>query len=96
MISKTEILKKITEHKKSLEDKFGVIEIAIFGSYARESATENSDIDVMVQLREPLGWSFFDLTYYLEDLLGKKVDLLTDEVKTQRFWKYIKNDIIYV
>lgn len=96
MISKNEILRKITVHKKSLEDKFGVIEIAIFGSYARESATENSDIDVMVQLKNPLGWSFFDLTYYLEDLLGKKVDVLTDEVKTQRFWKYIKNDIIYV
>ena len=72
-----EILSILARHKPELRARFGVLELAIFGSYARGEATPVSDVDILVALERPLGWEIVDLRDYLEALLGLPVDLLT-------------------
>ena len=72
-----EILSILARHKPELRGRFGVRELAIFGSYARGEATPVSDVDILVALERPLGWEIVDLRDYLEALLGLPVDLLT-------------------
>jgi hypothetical protein len=91
-----EIIKIINEHRQELDEKFNVKSIAIFGSYARKEQTPQSDIDIIVEFKEPVGFLFFHLADYLEEILKIKVDLLTfDGIKPNRK-KYILKDLIYV
>jgi len=76
-----EHIKRILEDNKDkaiLKDKFKVIEIGIFGSYVKGEATLTSDIDILVDF-EKEGKTFdnyIELKYFLEELLGIKVDLV--------------------
>ena len=92
----SEIKGIIKSYRKELEEKFKVKNIAIFGSYVRNEQDNNSDIDILVEFKEPVGFLFIHLADYLEELLGIKVDLLTpDAIKANRK-KYIMEDLIYV
>lgn len=75
------IKQKIALHKGYLQKTYGVEEIGVFGSFARGDQNENSDIDISVELNHekvPVGlFEFADMQFYLEDLLGRKVDLVT-------------------
>lgn len=71
------ILKIIEKEMPYLRDHFGVEKIALFGSFARDDATDESDIDIVVSLSKPLGFTFVQLADYLEEKLGGKVDLIT-------------------
>ena len=51
---------------------------AVFGSYARGEATETSDIDLLVKFSKPKGFNWLDAAFEIEDALGKKVDLVTE------------------
>lgn len=77
MKSQSEINHQLKEIKPYLLQKFSVNKIGYFGSYARNTHTENSDIDILIELEKPLGWEFFDLQEYLEKTLKLKVDLTT-------------------
>jgi hypothetical protein len=91
-----EIKNIIKQHKAELEEKYKVKEIAIFGSYTRGDQDEDSDIDILVDFREPVGFLFIHLADYLEEILELKVDLLTpDAIKPNR-QKYIMEDLVYV
>lgn len=80
MTKELEIIKqKIIPQKDYLQKTYGVEEIGIFGSSARGDITEDSDIDISVELNQkvPVGlFEFARMKFYLEDLLGKKVDLV--------------------
>jgi predicted nucleotidyltransferase len=76
-LSKTAILKIIRDEMPTLRQRFGVEDLALFGSFARDKASENSDIDLVVSLAKPLGFAFVELADYLEEKLGCKVDLIT-------------------
>jgi predicted nucleotidyltransferase len=88
----------LQEHKNYLAEKFGVIEIAIFGSYARGEQREDSDIDLIVDFKE--GWKTFDnymnLKFYLEELFGRKVDLVIKSAINSRIKPFIIEEAIYV
>ena len=71
------ILKIIKEEAPYLQSQFGVEQIALFGSFARGEAGEDSDVDIVVSLSKPLGFAFIQLADYLEEKLGRKVDLIT-------------------
>ena len=75
-----EIIKeKIARKKDFLRETYGVEEIGIFGSVARGDSSANSDIDIAIELNHtvPVGlFEFAGIQFYLEDLLGKKVDLV--------------------
>lgn len=91
-----EIIEIIRKHKKELEEKFKVKSIAIFGSYVRNEQSEKSDIDILVEFSEPVGFEFFRLARFLEEILETKVDLVTfDAIKPNRR-KYIMEELIYV
>jgi uncharacterized protein len=60
-----------------LSQRFGVARLALYGSFARGSQTEHSDVDILVELSRPLGLEFVALAYYLEGKLGRRVDLAT-------------------
>lgn len=88
----------LQERKNYLAEKFGVIEIAIFGSYARGEQREDSDIDLIVDFKK--GWKTFDnymnLKFYLEELLGRKVDLVIKSAINSRIKPFIIEEAIYV
>ncbi|MBC7321187.1 nucleotidyltransferase family protein [bacterium] len=91
-----EIKDIINQHREELEERFKVKSIAIFGSYSRGEQTPQSDIDILVEFKEPVGFLFIHLADFLEEILGIKVDLLTpDAIKPNRK-EYIAKDIIYV
>ncbi len=71
------IEKQLTDLKPILKKLFNVENIGVFGSYAEGEESDDSDIDILIDLSEPLGWKFFDLKDYLEQQLGRRVDLVT-------------------
>ncbi len=90
MLTPIQIENKLIEVKPILQQKYFVSKIGYFGSFSTNTANENSDIDILVELQRPLGWEFFDLQFYLQSLFNKKVDLVTlESLKTQ-----LKNKIL--
>jgi predicted nucleotidyltransferase len=75
-----EIIKTLNEHKEELKNKYKIKEIKIFGSYTKGEQKETSDIDIIVDFEEyPTLIEFIRIQEELENLLGVKVDLLTEE-----------------
>ena len=77
-----DLLALLNTQKKFLREKFGVTDVAIFGSYANNLQRENSDIDIFVQIRKDSKTfdNFMDLKFYLEELFDhRKVDLVIKE-----------------
>ena len=93
-----EIKRILAKNKEKIREKYGVNILGIFGSYARGEETEISDIDILVEIERPIGFKFFELWDYLEELLGVKVDLLTIGAVRQKplLWESIKEDLLYV
>jgi hypothetical protein len=60
-----------------LPEKCGVEKIALFGSFARNLQREKSDVDILLELKRPLGPNFVELAYHLESVLGRKIDVAT-------------------
>jgi len=98
MKSLEEVLRILREHKGEMAQRYGVQEVAVFGSYARGEQTPLSDVDILVTLRKPLGLRFFELWDYLENLLGLHVDLLTPNAAQQKplLWESTKRDLVHV
>jgi len=80
MLSKTEILAKITENRERIKG-FGVGRLWLFGSCVRGEQSEESDIDLVVEFEHGKKTfdNYMDLKFFLEELLGRDVDLLTVE-----------------
>jgi len=96
-LTKKNILDFLKQNRTLLKDKFGVIKIGLFGSYARDEATLNSDIDIAVEIESKNSFkSFFSLLYFLEDSLHGKVDLGIESSLKPTAKKSILKDIIYV
>lgn len=96
MKSFIELREIIKQHREELEQKFKVKSIAIFGSYARGEQNKESDVDILVEFKEPVGFLFIHLADFLEKILKVKVDLITrDAIKPNRK-KYIMEDLTYV
>ena len=77
-MTRQEIVDRIVEHREELEAK-GIKSLALFGSVARGDAGQSSDVDVVVELNQPMGlFGLSDLKHRLEQILAvKKVDLIT-------------------
>ena len=72
-----EIESILKTHKDVLSASYHVQDIGVFGSFARGEETGKSDVDILVEFSEPVGWEFIDLKEYLEEILGRPVDLVT-------------------
>jgi len=96
-MDKTYILAFLTAHKKEMEEKFGLVKIGLFGSYARDEQTQESDIDLAVEIESSNKFrSFFSMKQYLENHLQHKVDLGIESTLKPLAKKYIQKEIIYV
>ena len=100
MLTKEMILKTLQEQHTYLTTEYGVERIGLFGSYARGTTDEASDIDLVVEFQRPIGFKFIELVEYLEKLLGKEVDLLTpagiQSIRVCNTARNIVESIVYV
>jgi predicted nucleotidyltransferase len=87
-----EILEILRTHK-SLLKKYKVNRIGLFGSHSRNQSNNESDIDLIVDFEEKTFDNFIELAFDLEDLFGRKVDLLTEKGISPYILPYIKDDI---
>ncbi|PKO09778.1 MAG: nucleotidyltransferase [Chloroflexi bacterium HGW-Chloroflexi-2] len=84
------------KHQSDL-DQFAVKSLAVFGSVARGEATDRSDIDLLVEFNQPIGlFEFIRLKYYLETLIGSKVDLVTPDALHPALRDSILNEAVNV
>ena len=87
----------LAREKKVLQDQFKVKEIGIFGSYVRGGQEEKSDIDILVEFSEPVGFfTFLDLEEHLSRLLGITVDLVSKKALKPRIGQHILQELIPV
>ena len=90
-----EIKHILAKNKAFLQKKFKVNRIGIFGSYVQGIQSELSDIDILVEFSEPIGWEFVDLKEYLETILTIKVDLVTPNALKPILREQILKDVVY-
>ncbi len=96
MKTQEEIQAALKQLKPSLAEKFKVKEIGIFGSYARGEYMEVSDVDILVEFSEPVGWEFFDLKELLAEVLNQKVDLVTIGGLRPQLKDKILQEVVYI
>ncbi len=96
MITETEIFEKLTELKPFLLKEYQVKEIGVFGSFSDNSYSNESDIDILIELERPIGWKFFSLEIYLEKLFGRKIDLVTKSALKKQIKDIILKQVKYV
>jgi uncharacterized protein len=72
-----EIIGILRKSMPELAEKYSVERLGIFGSFSDGSYDNDSDVDILVDFKKPVGWKFFTLEIYLEKILGRKVDLVT-------------------
>ena len=96
LLSHKDILRLLKAEKAFLRNEFGVINIGLFGSYAKGSQQVDSDIDLLVELKEPRFEWIAGLQMYLEKRFDKKIELVrkSDNVN-RRFTQRIENEVLY-
>ena len=96
-MKKNETLKLLQAHKAELAEQFGVIRLALFGSTARDAAGPNSDVDILVEFDGPATSArYFGVQFYLEDLLGRPVDLVTEKALRPELRPFIEREALHV
>ena len=100
MLTKEEIIRVLQENSPYLASEYGVKRIGLFGSYAKDTPTETSDVDIVAEFDRPIGFRFAEFTEYLESLLGKHVDVLTpggiQGIRIEGIAESIKESTVYV
>jgi predicted nucleotidyltransferase len=92
-----DLLRQIREHVPEIRRRFGVADLAVFGSLARNEAHLGSDVDVLVTFASSPDFDrFMDLKFYLEDLLGVRVDLVTRSALRPELRPQIEGEAIHV
>ena len=85
LLTRSQVASVLRENFDAISKEFHVASFEIFGSYARDEQTPQSDVDLLVTFRRPVGFGFIHLAERLEALLGKPVDLLgSDGIKPNR------------
>ena len=96
-MNRAAVLALLREHKPVLAQRFGVLRLALFGSMARDAARPDSDVDVLVAFDGPAtAKRYFGVQFYLEDLLQRRVDLVTEKALRVRLRPYVERDAIAV
>jgi predicted nucleotidyltransferase len=93
----TDVLQQLAASKPELFRLHGVTRLALFGSVARDSARADSDVDILVSFDGPATSSrYFGVQFFLEDLLGRRVDLVTDKALRPELGPYIEREAVHV
>jgi uncharacterized protein len=95
-ITKEDILRKLTEVKPMLKEKYMLEEIALFGSFARDEQNDKSDIDIMVKLKNINYRNLCNTVYSLYDLFpNMKVQVVSKGGIKPQYFERLKNDLLY-
>lgn len=96
-MNRPQVMQLLTEHKGVLRSRFGVTRLALFGSTARNASRDDSDIDILVAFDGPAtSKRYFGVQFYLEDLLGRPVDLITEKALRAELRPYIEREAVNV
>ena len=91
------VIQLLSKSKPLLQERFGVVRLALFGSTARGAASDTSDIDILVAFDGPAtSRRYFGVQFYLENLLGRPVDLVTEKALRPELRPYIQRDLVSV
>jgi predicted nucleotidyltransferase len=96
MITKNDILNKLNDLKPILYRDYNVKQIGLFGSFSDDTYSDDSDIDLLVEFEKPIGWKYFSLEIYLENVFGRKIDLVTKNALKEQIKDRILNQVKYV
>ncbi len=92
-----EILQQLREFKAKASSQYGIKRIGVFGSYAEDRETDESDIDIVVELDAPDLFKLVHIKEELESLLGKKVDVVRNRPRMNSYLKrQIEEKAVYV
>ncbi len=96
-MNRTEVLDQLARSKPMLSARYGVERLALFGSTARDSDRPGSDIDILVSFDGPAtSERYFGVQFFLEDLLGRPVDLVTDKALRSELRPFIEREAVHV
>lgn len=96
-MNRSEIMLLLQQHLPAMVRQFDVKELALFGSMARDEAEKGSDIDILVSFDGPATADrYFGLQFYLEDLLERPVDLVTDKALRPELRPFIEREAMHV
>lgn len=96
-MNRQQALELLSGSKLQLQARFGVTRLALFGSTARDTATSGSDVDVLVAFNGPAtSKRYFGVLFYLEDLFGCPVDLVTEKALRPQLRPYIEQEQVNV
>ena len=96
-MNRSRTLQLLAEHKPVLTRRFGVTGLALFGSTARDRESADSDIDILVDFDGPATSNrYFGVQFYLEDLLGRRVDLVTGKALRPELRPFIEKEALHV
>ncbi len=96
-LDRDETLKLLREHKPVLMERFGIKSLALFGSTVHDRAKDESDVDILVSFDgRATSKRYFGVQFYIEDLLGRPVDLVTDKALRNELRPYVEADAVHV
>lgn len=96
-MKRAEVVSLLQTHMPEMKERFGVRDLALFGSASRDTAGAESDIDILVAFDGPANSNrYFGLQFYLEDLLGETVDLVTDKALRPELRPFVEQEAIHV
>ena len=96
-MNRQQVITLLAQSRPELSTRFGVTRLSLFGSMARDEATESSDIDILVSFDGPAtSERYFGVLFFLEDLLGRPVDLVTDKSLRAELKPYVEQTLIDV
>ncbi len=96
-MNRDHVLAELRRHRKKIEQRFAIKHLSVFGSAARDELREDSDIDVLVEFEGAATFDgYMELKFYLEELLGRTVDLVTEDAVKPRMRPLIEQEAIHV
>ena len=96
-MNRSNVLRLLAQNKPALAARFGVLRLALFGSTVRDAARPDSDIDILVYFDGPAtSERYFGVQFFLEDLLGRPIDLVTDKALRPELRPYIELEAVHV
>lgn len=94
-MDKVFIIQKLKELKPVLNERYGVTELALFGSYSRGEQTEKSDIDILFDYEGKMGSEMFAVYHLIQNAFDKEVQIVSRRGIKKAYFEVIKPDLIY-
>ena len=96
-MQRSQALALLRESRATLRSRYGVARLTLFGSTARDRARDDSDVDILVAFDGPAtSQRYFGVQFYLEDLLERPVDLVTEKALRPELRPFVEKDALLV